>query len=65
MFNTNNILPKRFFIAKTENTIEIKNEKIASFGGKYAMSKMPDMEKNKRKLLININIIKKINAIVI
>jgi c-di-GMP-binding flagellar brake protein YcgR len=65
MFNTNNILPKRFFIAKTENTIEIKNEKIASFGGKYATSKMLDIEKNKRKLLININIIEKINAIVI
>ncbi|MFY0805760.1 hypothetical protein [Peribacillus frigoritolerans] len=65
MFNTNNILPKRFFIAKTENIIEIKKEKIASFGGKYATSKMPDMEKNKRKMLININIIEKINAIVI
>ena len=34
MFNPNNILPKRLFMAKTENTIEMKNEKIASFGGK-------------------------------
>ncbi|MFE3976944.1 MULTISPECIES: hypothetical protein [unclassified Peribacillus] len=65
MFNTNNILPNRFFIAKTENTIEIMNEKIASFGGKYTTSKMPDIEKYKRKMLININIIEKINAIVI
>jgi hypothetical protein len=65
MFNTNNILPKRFFIAKTENTQEIKNEKMASFGGKYATSKIPDIGKYKRKMLININIIENINAIVI
>lgn len=65
MFKTNNILPKRFFMAKTENTIEIKNEKIASFGGKYTTSKMPIMGKYKNKMLTNINIIEKSNAIVI
>ncbi|WP_179086043.1 hypothetical protein [Peribacillus simplex] len=51
-------------MAKTENTIEIMNEKIASLGGKYTTSKMLDIEKYKRKKLININIIEKINAIV-
>ncbi len=65
MFNTNNILPKIFFIAKTENTQEIKIEKMAIFGAKYTRSKMLDIEKNKRKMLINRNIIEKINAIVI
>lgn len=65
MFNTNNILPNRFFIAKTENTQEIKNEKMAIWGVKYTKSKMPDIEKNKRKMLINRNIIENINAIVI
>jgi hypothetical protein len=49
MFNANNILPKRFFIAKTENTIEIKNEKMAIWGVKYTKSKMPDIEKTKEK----------------
>lgn len=65
MFKTNTILPKRFFMAKIENIIEIKKEKIASFGGRYATSKMPDIEKDKRKMLVNINIIKKRIAIVI
>ncbi|MGE7186588.1 hypothetical protein ACQKKK_22305 [Peribacillus sp. NPDC006672] len=51
-------------MAKTENTIEIKNEKIASFGEKYTMSKMPIIGKNKNKMLTNINIIEKSNAIV-
>lgn len=65
MFNTTNILPKILFIAKTENTQEIKNEKMAIFGVKYTRSKMLDIEKNKRKMLINRNIIENINAIVI
>lgn len=65
MFNTNNILPKRLFIAKTENTIEIMNEKIASFDGKDTKSKMPIIGKYKNKKLTNINIIEKSNAIVI
>jgi hypothetical protein len=65
MFNTNNILPKIFFIAKTENTQEIKNAKIAIFGVKYTRSKMLVIEKYKRKMLINRNIIENINAIVI
>ena len=65
MFNTTNILPKIFFIAKTENTQEIKNEKIANFGVKYTRSKMLIIGKFKRKMLINRNIIENINAIVI
>ncbi len=65
MFNANNILPKIFFIAKTEKTQEIKNEKMAIFGVKYTRSKMPIIEKNKRNMLINRNIIENINAIVI
>lgn len=65
MFNTNNILPKIFFIAKTENTQEIKNANIAIFGVKYTRSKMLVIEKYKRKMLINRNIIENINAIVI
>ncbi|MEY8192102.1 hypothetical protein AB4X15_20900 [Peribacillus simplex] len=50
-------------MAKTENTIEIKNEKIASFDGKYTMSKMPIIGKYKNNMLTNINIIEKSNAI--
>jgi hypothetical protein len=65
MFNATNILPKIFFIAKTENTQEIKNEKMASFGVKYTTSKIPDIGKYKRNMLINRNIIENINAIVI
>ena len=52
-------------MAKTENTLEIKNEKIAIFGVKYTKSKMLEIEKYKRKMQMNINIIEKINAIVI
>lgn len=65
MFKTNTILPKRFFMAKIENRIEIKKEKIASFGIKYETSKIPIIGKYKIKMLVNINIIKKRIAIVI
>ncbi|MGE7768452.1 hypothetical protein [Peribacillus sp. NPDC096540] len=37
-------------MAKTENIIEIENEKIASFGGKYATSKMLIIGKYKIKM---------------
>ncbi|MGE7878077.1 hypothetical protein [Peribacillus muralis] len=62
MFTANDILPKRFFIAKIENTREIKNEKIASFGGKYERSRMLIIGKYKINMLTNINIMKKNNA---
>ncbi|MEJ9232829.1 hypothetical protein LAV79_26010 [Peribacillus butanolivorans] len=52
-------------MAKTENTIEIKNEKITSFGGKYTTSKISIIGKYKNIMLTNINIIEKSNAIVI
>lgn len=65
MFNTNNIFPNRFFIAKTENIIEIANEKKANFDEKYATSKIPIIGKYKINMLTNINISEKSNASVI
>ncbi|MGG4152703.1 hypothetical protein [Peribacillus muralis] len=65
MFTANNILPMRFFIAKIENTREIKNDKIASFGGKYEKSRMFIIGKYKINMLTKINTMKKNNASVL
>ncbi|MFD9626571.1 hypothetical protein [Peribacillus muralis] len=64
MSKTNNNLPKRLFIAKTEKKMEIRNEKIASFAGKYTTSKMPIIGTYNNKKLTNIKIIEKSKAIV-
>lgn len=62
MLNTNNIFPNNFLIAKTENKIERINDVIATFDGKYGKSKIPVIEKNKIKMLINKNINEKRDA---
>ncbi len=52
MLNTNNIFPNNFLKAKTENMIERINDVIATFDGIYGKSKIPVIEKNKIKMLI-------------
>lgn len=62
MFNTNNIFPNNFLIAKTEHIKVRINDVIATLDGIYGKSKLPVIGKNKIKMLMNKNINKKRDA---